>query len=140
MLCNARRVTDDHHVSYKCDECNKSMVIKRGFLRHVRVHSDKRPCEYSICEARCRIEQDSSEMCTRVRRVMYAMSAVARSFARPPETIIGEFTLGNGHTRVIAAQRLPAPSTLFTCINRCIRITGHIGIKNRCTYCGKCFR
>lgn len=57
ILNNAKVVVDDRCL-YKCDQCGKHIITKRGFLRHIRIHTGNRPCKCNICGNQYRIKQD----------------------------------------------------------------------------------
>ncbi|KAG7200189.1 hypothetical protein KM043_000623 [Ampulex compressa] len=57
LVNRARRLLNDR-ASYECELCGKTMLTKRGFLRHTRVHTGKRPCVCAACGKSYRIEQD----------------------------------------------------------------------------------
>ncbi|KAL2751725.1 zinc finger protein 470-like, partial [Vespula maculifrons] len=57
LIHKAKQIINNR-ISYKCELCKKVIFTKRGFLRHMRVHSGKRPCKCELCGKCYRIEQD----------------------------------------------------------------------------------
>ncbi|XP_016906940.1 zinc finger protein 62 isoform X3 [Apis cerana] len=82
LVNKAKQIINDR-ISYKCDTCKKIIFTKRGFLRHIRVHSDKRPCKCDLCGKSYRIEQDLARHIRDVHEGLkkYACDICGRAFA-----------------------------------------------------------
>ncbi|XP_015113128.1 zinc finger protein 468 isoform X2 [Diachasma alloeum] len=57
LVEDARKKINDK-VGFECTRCSKIVFTKRGFLRHLRIHSNTRPCVCRICRKAYRICQD----------------------------------------------------------------------------------
>ncbi|XP_076637569.1 uncharacterized protein LOC143349863 isoform X2 [Colletes latitarsis] len=138
-LVNKARQLIDHRVSYKCDTCKKIIFTKRGFLRHIRVHFDKRPCKCDLCGKSYRIEQDLARHVRDVHEGLkkYACDICGRAFANKGAK--------DDHRRIHTGERPYAcehcPKVFRTLNSIYIHNRVHTDYKpHQCSYCGKHFR
>ncbi|CAK9813348.1 Zinc finger protein 275 [Anthophora quadrimaculata] len=138
LVNKARQIVNDR-VSYKCDVCKKIIFTKRGFLRHIRVHSDKRPCKCDLCGKSYRIEQDLARHIRDVheRLKKYNCDICGRAFANKGTK--------DDHRRIHTGERPYAcehcPKMFRTLNSIYIHNRVHTDYKpHKCSYCGKYFR
>ncbi|XP_017793662.1 PREDICTED: zinc finger protein 664-like [Habropoda laboriosa] len=138
LVDKAKQIIDDR-VSYKCDMCKKFIFTKRGFLRHIRVHSDKRPCKCDLCGKSYRIEQDLARHIRDVheRLKKYNCDICGRAFANKGSK--------DDHRRIHTGERPYAceycPKMFRTLNSIYIHNRVHTDYKpHKCSYCGKYFR
>ncbi|XP_012145088.1 uncharacterized protein LOC100880762 isoform X1 [Megachile rotundata] len=138
LVNKAKQVINDR-VSYKCDTCKKVIFTKRGFLRHIRVHSDKRPCKCDLCGKSYRIEQDLARHIRDVHEGLkkYACDICGRAFANKGAK--------DDHRRIHTGERPYAcehcPKMFRTLNSIYIHNRVHTDYKpHKCSYCGKHFR
>ncbi|XP_053984151.1 zinc finger protein 883-like isoform X2 [Hylaeus volcanicus] len=138
-LVNKARQLINHRVSYKCDTCKKVIFTKRGFLRHIRVHFDKRPCKCDLCGKSYRIEQDLARHIRDVHEGLkkYACDICGRAFANKGAK--------DDHRRIHTGERPYAcehcPKVFRTLNSIYIHNRVHTDYKpHQCSYCGKHFR
>ncbi|XP_017757434.1 PREDICTED: zinc finger protein 888-like isoform X2 [Eufriesea mexicana] len=138
LVNKAKQIINDR-VSYKCDTCKKIIFTKRGFLRHIRVHSDKRPCKCNLCGKSYRIEQDLARHIRDVHEGLkkYACDICGRAFANKGAK--------DDHRRIHTGERPYAcehcPKMFRTLNSIYIHNRVHTDYKpHKCTYCGKHFR
>lgn len=129
----------NHRISYKCGTCKKVIFTKRGFLRHIRVHFDKRPCKCDLCGKSYRIEQDLARHIRDVHEGLkkYACDICGRAFANKGAK--------DDHRRIHTGERPYAcehcPKVFRTLNSIYIHNRVHTDYKpHRCSYCGKHFR
>ena len=138
-LLDKAKQTINARVSYKCITCKKVILTKRGFLRHIRVHSDKRPCKCDICGKSYRIEQDLARHVRDVHEGLkkYACDICGRAFANKGAK--------DDHRRIHTGERPYAcehcPKTFRTLNSIYIHNRVHTDYKpHKCSYCDKHFR
>lgn len=138
-LVNKAKQTINDRVSYKCDACKKIIFTKRGFLRHIRVHSNKRPCKCDLCGKSYRIEQDLARHIRDVHEGLkkYACDICGRAFANKGAK--------DDHRRIHTGERPYAcehcPKMFRTLNSIYIHNRVHTDYKpHECSYCGKHFR
>ncbi|CAL7951086.1 unnamed protein product [Xylocopa violacea] len=138
LVNKAKQIINDR-VSYKCDTCKKVIFTKRGFLRHIRVHSDKRPCKCDLCGKSYRIEQDLARHIRDVHEGLkkYACDICGRAFANKGAK--------DDHRRIHTGERPYAcehcPKMFRTLNSIYIHNRVHTDYKpHKCSYCGKHFR
>ncbi|XP_029055768.2 zinc finger protein 70-like isoform X1 [Osmia bicornis bicornis] len=138
LVNKAKQIINDR-VSYKCDTCKKIIFTKRGFLRHIRVHSDKRPCRCDLCGKSYRIEQDLARHIRDVHEGLkkYACDICGRAFANKGAK--------DDHRRIHTGERPYAcehcPKMFRTLNSIYIHNRVHTDYKpHKCSYCGKHFR
>ncbi|XP_003491382.1 zinc finger protein 2 homolog isoform X2 [Bombus impatiens] len=138
LVNKAKQIINDR-VSYKCETCKKVIFTKRGFLRHIRVHFDKRPCKCDICGKSYRIEQDLARHIRDVHEGLkkYACDICGRAFANKGAK--------DDHRRIHTGERPYAcehcPKMFRTLNSIYIHNRVHTDYKpHKCSYCGKHFR
>ncbi|XP_076234969.1 uncharacterized protein LOC143179557 [Calliopsis andreniformis] len=129
----------NNRLSYKCDTCKKIILTKRGFLRHIRVHFDKRPCTCDLCGKSYRIEQDLARHIRDVHDGLkkYACDICGRAFANKGAK--------DDHRRIHTGERPYAcehcPKMFRTLNSIYVHNRIHTDYKpHKCSYCEKCFR
>lgn len=70
-------------IVYQCDICDKNMLTKRGFVRHVRIHRDERPFTCHVCGRQYRSHPDLTRHLRSVHDKVknYPCDICGRSFA-----------------------------------------------------------
>ncbi|XP_068981736.1 zinc finger protein 883-like isoform X2 [Bombus flavifrons] len=138
LVNKAKQIINDR-VSYKCETCKKVIFTKRGFLRHIRVHFDKRPCKCDLCGKSYRIEQDLARHIRDVHEGLkkYACDICGRAFANKGAK--------DDHRRIHTGERPYAcehcPKMFRTLNSIYIHNRVHTDYKpHKCSYCGKHFR
>ncbi|XP_076657633.1 uncharacterized protein LOC143361826 isoform X2 [Halictus rubicundus] len=138
-LVNSAKMMINDRVTYKCHTCGKAIFTKRGFLRHIRVHSDKRPCRCDQCGKSYRIEQDLARHVRDVHEGLkkYACDICGRAFANKGAK--------DDHRRIHTGERPYAcehcPKMFRTLNSIYIHNRVHTDYKpHKCSYCGKHFR
>nr|XP_031833468.1 gastrula zinc finger protein XlCGF57.1-like isoform X4 [Nomia melanderi] len=138
LVNKAKQMINDR-VSYKCDTCKKVIFTKRGFLRHIRVHSDKRPCKCDLCGKSYRIEQDLARHIRDVHEGLkkYTCDICGRAFANKGTK--------DDHRRIHTGERPYAcehcPKMFRTLNSIYIHNRVHTDYKpHKCSYCNKYFR
>lgn len=138
LLHNSRQMADNR-VSYRCNECGKSIFTKRGFLRHIRVHSGRRPCECHVCGEHYRIKQDLVRHIRDVHEGVkkYVCDICSRAFANKGAR--------DDHRRIHTGERPYAcehcPKTFRTLNSIYVHNRMHTNYRpHACSYCNKRFR
>lgn len=138
LIHKAKQIINNR-ISYKCELCKKVIFTKRGFLRHTRVHSGKRPCKCELCGKCYRIEQDLARHVRDVheRLKKYPCDICGRAFANKGAK--------DDHRRIHTGERPYAckhcPKTFRTLNSIYIHNRVHTNYKpHKCSYCGKYFR
>lgn len=138
LVNKAKQMINDR-VSFKCDTCKKVIFTKRGFLRHIRVHFDKRPCKCDLCGKSYRIEQDLARHIRDVHEGLkkYTCDICGRAFANKGTK--------DDHRRIHTGERPYAcehcPKMFRTLNSIYIHNRVHTDYKpHKCSYCNKYFR
>ncbi|XP_046824545.1 zinc finger protein 27-like isoform X1 [Vespa crabro] len=138
LIHKAKQIINNR-ISYKCELCKKVIFTKRGFLRHMRVHSGKRPCKCELCGKCYRIEQDLARHIRDVHEGLkkYPCDICGRAFANKGAK--------DDHRRIHTGERPYAckhcPKTFRTLNSIYIHNRVHTNYKpHKCSYCGKYFR
>ena len=138
LLAQAKRISHDR-VIYECVLCEKSMFTKRGFIRHIRVHSGKKPCLCETCGNRYRVDQDLTRHIREVHEGLrpYACDLCSKAFASKSSR--------DDHRRIHTGEK---PHTCAHCL-KSFRTLNLLYVHNRihtgykphlCSFCGKRFR
>ncbi|XP_024938889.1 zinc finger protein 157 isoform X3 [Cephus cinctus] len=138
-LLERAKQTICERVSYKCNTCEKVILTKRGFLRHIRIHLDKRPCKCEHCGKCYRIEQDLARHIRDVHEGLkrYVCDICNRPFANKGAR--------DDHRRIHTGERPFAcehcPKTFRTLNSIYIHNRTHTNYKpHKCPHCDKHFR
>lgn len=126
-------------IVYRCDICDKNMLTKRGFVRHVRIHRDERPFTCHVCGRQYRSHPDLTRHLRSVHDKVknYPCDICARSFANKGTR--------DDHRRTHTGER---PYMCHTC-GKAFATANSIYIHRRthsdyfghhCTTCSKKFR
>ncbi|XP_039282182.1 zinc finger protein 808 isoform X5 [Nilaparvata lugens] len=136
-VCEVR--LDDGLIVYKCSYCDKNIMTKRGFVRHVRIHTGDRPFTCHVCGKQYR---SNTDLCRHLRCVHdgiknYSCDFCGRSFASKGAR--------NDHRRIHTGERpyvcqtcnksFPTPNSIYL-----HRRTHTNYFPHKCTSCDKSFR
>ncbi|KAK0182098.1 hypothetical protein PV327_000267 [Microctonus hyperodae] len=138
-LVSKAKTIINNKVVYFCEQCNKQIITRLGFIRHIRIHSDDRPCACEKCNKSFRVKQDLIRHMRDVheKKKIYICDICDRAFA-------------NKHTRD-DHRRIHTGEKPYVCkqCSKTFRTLNLLYIHNRshtnykphlCSICGKCFQ
>lgn len=165
-ILNRAKIEISGNVVYHCDTCGKNIITKRGYVRHVRIHTGERPFTCHVCGKQYRSSTDLMRhlRCVHDGIKNYQCDVCGRCFANKGTR--------NDHRRIHTGERpyichtcgkaFPTPNSIYvhrrihtdyfphqctSCDKRFRRrqqlihhIRTHTGEKpHACDICGKCF-